>query len=115
MSVFAATGSRVNTAFWATLQVFGLVLKVAGGLALLAGFLVVFEQVLDFMREDYWQSRSLFSAVPEPVLNWLITTTSPTGYAKDLMRILSRIPLSAAMFIVGTCTLIVGVMFTRNE
>jgi len=115
MSVFAAAGWRINGAFWATLQAIGLVLKVAGGLALLAGFLVVFEQTLDFMRDEYWQSRSLFSAVPDPALNWLFTITSPTGYAKDLMRFLYRIPLSAAMFIAGTCALILGTIFTRHD
>jgi hypothetical protein len=65
MSVFAKTANRINLAFWGLLEAVGFAFKAIGVLALLAGFIWISEQTLNFMRNDYWQSKSLFWAIPD--------------------------------------------------
>lgn len=93
MSVLMTVGARISVAFWRALETIGRVFKVAGALALLGSFVVLFNQTLTFMRDDYWPSKSLLLALPDTVVGWLISVGDLAGFSVPLVDFLSWMPL----------------------
>jgi hypothetical protein len=101
MSVFAKTANRINLAFWGLLEAVGFAFKAIGVLALLAGFIWISEQTLNFMRNDYWQSKSLFWAIPD-------------GVSGQIVAFLTWMPLSVAALFSGVFLVSVGRLLARR-
>jgi hypothetical protein len=114
MSVFAKTANRINLAFWGLLETIGFAFKVLGVLALLAGFIWISEQTLNFMRNDYWQPKSLFSAIPDSVITWIVAAGDLAGVSGQIAGILTWMPLSVAALLTGVCFLLVGRLLARR-
>jgi hypothetical protein len=114
MSVFTVAGGKANQAFWQLLKALGLVLNVAGGLALLGSIIVITEQCLGFMRDDHWQSKSLLSALPDAIVNWVISIGNLAGISFQLVNFLYWIPLSLAAFVAGLCLIAIAKVMRRD-
>jgi len=114
MSVLAKTANRINLAFWGLLEAVGFAFKVVGVLALLAGFIWISEQTLNFMRNDYWQSKSLFWAIPDGVRAWLVSVGDLAGVSGQIVAFLTWMPLSVAALFTGVCLVAVGRLLARR-
>lgn len=108
MSVLMTVGARISSAFWRALETIGLVFKVAGGVALLGGFVVLLDQTLTFMRDDYWPSKSLLPALPDTVVGWLISVGNLAGISVQWIDFLFWMPLWAAGLVGGILAFVIG-------
>jgi hypothetical protein len=115
MSVFSRTANRINITFWAILEAVGFVFKMLGLLTLLAGFISISEQTLNFMRDDYWQSKSLFWAIPDSILTWIVTVGDLAGVSGQIVGLLTWIPLSLAALLTGVGLLLLGRLLARDS
>ena len=115
MSVFTATANRVNLAFWGLLEAVGFAFKVTGLLSLLAGFISISEQTLNFMRNDYWQPKSLLWAVPDGILAWIITVGDLAGVSGLIISFLAWMPVSIAALVAGVGLLLLGRVLSRES
>jgi hypothetical protein len=115
MSVFSRTANRINLAFWGLLETLGFAFKVTGILALLAGFVVISEQALNYMRTDYWPSESLLWALPGGVRVWIVHVGDLAGVSGQITDFLARVPLTLALLLAGVCLFLVGRMLARDR
>jgi len=115
MSVFTRTANRINIAFWGFLETVGFIFKVAGLMSLLAGFISVSEQTLNYMRTDYWQPKSLLWAVPDTLLAWIVTVGDLAGVSGQIVSSLAWMPLSLAALLTGVCFFLVGRVLARDR
>ena len=115
MSVLSRTANRVNLAFWGLLEAVGFVFKMTGLLALLAGFISISEQILAFMRDDYWQPKSLLWAVPDSILVWIVSVGDLAGVSGQFVSFLAWVPLSLAALLAGVVLFLVGRLLARNS
>ena len=115
MSALENTANRINLAFWGLLEAIGFAFKVTGLLALLAGFILIAEQTLNFMRNEYWQAKALLWAIPDNVLAWIVTVGDLAGVSGQIVSFLTWLPLSAAVLIGGVCMFLVGRLLARDR
>ena len=104
----------MNLAFWGLLETLGFAFKVTGLLALLAGFVAISEQALNYMRYDYWQTKSLLWAMPDSILAWIVSVGDLTGMSGQIVRFLAEVPLSLALLLTGVCLFLTGRFLARN-
>jgi len=115
MSVFSRAANRVNLALWGVLEAVGFAFKVTGLLALLAGFISICEQALNFMRDDFWESKSLLWAIPDGILRWIVVVGDVAGVSGQLVSFLAWMPLAMALLLTGVCFLVVGHLLARDS
>jgi len=97
------------------LETVGFVFKMLGLLILLAGFISISEQTLNFMRYDYWQAKSLFQAIPDSILTWIVTVGDLAGVSGQIVAFLTWMPLALAALLTGVCFLVVGRVLARDS
>ncbi len=114
MSLLNVAGEKVNQAFWRTLKAIGFAFNAAGAIALFACFVVIVEQVLGFLRDDHWQSKSLLSAMPDTAVGWLISLGNLSGISLQLVDFLNWIPLSMSAFLAGLGFILIAKYLTRE-
>jgi len=115
MALFETTGRALNTAFWRTAEIIGISLKGAGLLAWLWSLVVIFGQTLHFFQHEQWQPKSLYPALPDNVVGWILSTGNLAGIADPMLRFLYWMPLSLAIFVAGAFLFAVGKLLTRSS
>lgn len=115
MSARANVADRINLAFWGLVEAIGFALKVTGLLALLGGFIVIAEQTLHFMQTDVWRSRTLLWALPESILSKIVAIGDLAGFSGEIVAVMARTPLSAAILFAGVCVFLCGRILARDH
>jgi hypothetical protein len=115
MSALDNVANRLNLAFWSLLEAVGFVFKSAGLFAVLAGLVVIGEQTMTFMQYDYWTSKSVYWAVPRELMIWITAVGDLAGVTDQIVVFLTWLPLSAAAFILGVFSFLLGRVLARDH